>query len=107
MEATQTIWLRDHANRRIRLTEERWNHLVEHPEMVGQLRKLRVTLRSPGLILMSRLDPTVHLYFRPYQRTPVGRKHLMAAVKIGEADVFVLTAFFTDEPTGGTQVWPR
>ena len=106
MEAGNPRWLRDYAGRRIRLTEERWSHILEHPEMRGQLRKLRTALREPVLVLTSRLDPSVHMYFRLYQRTSVGRKYLMVAVKLSEADAFVVTAFFTDEPKGATQVWP-
>jgi len=99
--------IRDYAGRTVRLTAERWQHLVEHSEMVGQERKLRQTLRAPQTVLTSRLDPTVHLYYRFFRKSPVGAKHLMAAVKMLEQDAFVITAFFTDEIKGGSQVWPK
>jgi hypothetical protein len=53
------------------------------------------------------LDSSVHLYYRLYERSPVGRKYLMVAVKIVSDDAFVITAFFTDEPKGGKSVWPK
>jgi len=31
----------------------------------------------------------------------------MVAVKILEDDAFIITAFFTDEVKGGTQIWPK
>ena len=41
------------------------------------------------------------------ERSPVGRKYLMAAVKILSDDAFVITAFFTDELKGGKDIWPK
>ncbi len=55
----------------------------------------------------SRLDSSVHLYYRLSEHSPVGRKYLLAAVKVLSDDAFVVTAFFTDEVTGGENVWPR
>jgi hypothetical protein len=75
--------------------------------MRGQQRKLRTTLRHPERVLQSRVDPLVHLYFRFFRRTPVGQKFLMAAVKIGGSDAFVVTAFFTGEVRGGPVVWAK
>ena len=82
-------------------------HIVEHPEMLGQERKVRTALRAPHKVMTSRLDATVHLYYRLFPRSPVGRKYLMVAVKGLEDDAFVITAFFTDEIKGGRTVWPR
>ena len=98
---------KDYAGRRVRLTEERWRHILEHPEMAGQERKLREVLRAPERVFTSRLDPTVHLYYRFYRRSPVGPKYLMATVKILEQDAFIVTAFFTDELKGGSEIWAR
>lgn len=75
--------------------------------MVGQERKLRRTLREPQTVLTSLLDPSVHLYYRLFQRSPVGPKYLMVAVKMLGRDAFVITAFFTDELKGAKQIWPR
>jgi hypothetical protein len=99
--------IKDYSGRTVRLSAERWQHVVEHSEMVGQERKLRQTLREPQKVLTSRLDSSVHLYYRLYERSPVGRKYLTAAVKMLDEDAFVITAFFTDEIKGGSIVWPK
>ena len=75
--------------------------------MAGQESKLREVLSSPEKVLTSQLDSTVHLYYRFYRESPVGPKYLMAAVKILERDAFVITAFFTDEVKGGSEIWAR
>jgi hypothetical protein len=105
MAATKRI--KDYSGRIVRMTAERWKHVIEHSEMNGQERKLRQTLREPQTVRTSRLDPTVHLYYRFFRRSPVGAKYLLAAVKILGQDAFVITAFFTDEIKGGSQVWPK
>ncbi len=102
---TRTIT--DYRGRNVRLTDERWRHVIEHAEMMGQLRKLRSTLHSPDRVLHSRLDASVHLYYRWFESTTVGSKHLMVAVKDVGADAFVITAFFTDEVKGGSELWAK
>ena len=84
----------DYAIRTVRLTDERLGHIHEHPEMVGQGRRIRETLQKPDVVLASHKDSSVHVYYRHYTRSPAGSKHPMVAVKILEEDAFVITAFF-------------
>jgi hypothetical protein len=103
--ATKTI--KDYAGRVVQLTAERWQHVIEHSEMRGQKHKLRQTWREPHRVLTSRLDSSVHLYYRLYERSPAGWKCLMVAVKVLRDAAFVITAFFTDELKGGKNIWPK
>ena len=104
----KTTWTaKDYAGRVVRLTDERWRHILDHPEMSRQKRRVRETLKEPDMVFTSHRDSSVYLYFRFYPRSPVGRKYLMVAVKILEADAFIVTAFFTDEIKGGSQLWPK
>jgi hypothetical protein len=102
-----TTVITDYRGRKVRLTGERWQHVIEHAEMAGQLPRLRSTLRSPDRVLLSRLDTSVHLYYRRFERTPVTSKHLMVAVKDLDDDAFVITAFFTGEVKGGAEIWAK
>jgi hypothetical protein len=99
--------LTDHQGRVIRLTEERWTHVLEHPEMVGQRARLTETLGEPEVIIATEKDPNVHVYHRLYERTPVTRKYLVVAVKVLDEGAFVLTAYFTSRIRRGTVVWQR
>jgi hypothetical protein len=105
--AERTRGVIDYADRIVRLTNERLRHIHEHPEMVGQERRIREVLRKPDVVYTSHKDASVHVYYRHYPRGPVGSKHLMVAVKILEEDAFVITAFFTDEVKGAEQIWPK
>ena len=89
------------------MTAERLVHIREHPEMIGQERRICEVLKEPDVVYTSHKDASVHVYYRHYERGPVGSKHLLVAVKILEEDAFVITAFFTDEVKGVDQIWPK
>jgi hypothetical protein len=56
-------WFEDVHERRIRLTDERWEHIEsDHPEMFGQLEKISETVLSPDCIIMSKTDDEVELF---------------------------------------------
>jgi len=97
--------LTDCQGRAVRLTEERWAHILDHPEMIGQRERLIETLAQPDLVIATVKDETVHVYHRLYETTPVTRKFLVVAVKMEEDDAFVLTAYFTSRLKKGKIVW--
>jgi len=74
--------LNDVYKRRVRLTDERQKHFVsDHPEMKGQIEKLKQTLRDPEKVVRSRTDSQVELFYRHYDSTPVTQKYLCVVVK--------------------------
>jgi hypothetical protein len=100
-----TLILVDPKGREIRLTSERRDHILEHPEMAGQFERIQETVRMPELISATTADDTVHVYHRYYETTPVTSKFLLVAVKTLEGDAFVLTAFFSRREKKGTVIW--
>ncbi len=105
MSDDDLIILIDHIGRSIRLTRERRAHILEHPEMTGQLERLRETLAQPEVVIATTADASVHVYHRHYAETPVTSKFLLVAVKWMNTDAFVLTAFFSSRQKKGTVVW--
>jgi hypothetical protein len=99
--------LTDYEGRSVRLTDERWRHIEEHPEMVGLGEAVAETLREPEVVIASPSDPLARLYYRFYHRTMVGGKHLCVVVKVREDDAFVETAYLTDRLKKGTVLWPK
>ncbi|MBN2304206.1 MAG: hypothetical protein JXQ72_07010 [Anaerolineae bacterium] len=97
----------DYQEREIRLTSERWQHILDHPEMVGQRERLDEVLVEPDIIIATEKDPSVHVYHRWYDSTPVTKKYAVIAVKMLEDDAFVLTAYFTSRVRKGTTVWQK
>jgi len=99
--------LTDYQDRLIRLTDERWQHILNHPEMIGQRERLVETMADPDFVITTVKDNAVHVYQRLYENTPVTRKYLSVAVKLLDEDAFVLTAFFTSRLKKGTILWQR
>jgi len=90
-------WFKDIHGRQIRLTDEREEHIeADHPEMSGQIDKLRETLRNPDKVIRSFTDPEVELFYKYYDVTPVTKKYLCVIIK----DEFVKSKF-PPPPAGG------
>jgi hypothetical protein len=101
-------WFKDIHGRRIRLTLERREHIeADHPEMFGQIDKIENTLLNPDIIVKSRTDPQVELFYRYYKAALVAEKYLCVVVKILDDDLFIITAYFTDTIRGGEILWER
>ena len=101
-------WFKDIQNRQIRLTYERQEHIEEdHPEMFGQIDKIQDTLSNPDMIVRSKIDQDVELFYRHYSITPVTEKYLCTVVKVLVGDLFIITAYFTDTIIRGEILWER
>jgi hypothetical protein len=98
--------LEDCFGRKVRLTDERLAHILEHPEMIGLAEEVELVLRQPLLVRCSRTDDAVRLFYEFYAETIVGGKWLCVVVKYSESDAFVVTAYLTDKPKAGETVWP-
>ncbi|MCU0784135.1 MAG: DUF4258 domain-containing protein [Verrucomicrobia bacterium] len=98
--------LQDCFGNKVRLTDERLAHILEHPEMTDLAGEIERVLRQPQFVRRSRADETVRLFYEFYLRSIVGGKWLCVVVKYGESDAFVVTAYLTDKPKAGEELWP-
>ena len=99
--------LLDHSGRAIRLTRERLEHILLHPEMAELEAEITESLRQPERVVQSLSDPEAWLYYRRYPTTRAGDKYLCVVVKIRPPDAFVVTAYLTDNVKRGNQLWPE
>jgi hypothetical protein len=90
----------------VRLTDERLAHILEHAEMSGMAAEIERVLLQPQLVRRSRSDETVRLFYEFYTQTIVGGKWLCVVVKYPKNDAFVVTAYLTDKPKAGEDLWP-
>ncbi len=101
-------WLIDIYGRNIRLTDERFAHIEDdHPEMIGQAEKIMETLLQPDIIIKSKTDSEVELFYRYYLITPVSEKYMCIVVKNRRDDIFIITAYFTDTVKKGEVLWDK
>jgi hypothetical protein len=63
-------------------------------------------LLNPQLVRRSRSDEAVRLFYEFYSQIIVGGKWLCVVVKYEEPDAFVVTAYLTNKPKGGEDIWP-
>lgn len=86
----------------IRLTPERWTHIVEsRDELAGMMGDVMGVVESPNWVTRGYRNAKVA--WKGY-----GRKRYLAVVykEIGRRDGFVVTAFFTTKPKRKQQLWP-
>lgn len=91
----------------VTLTSERLNHILEHPEMIGQASEVAQTLENPEQVVVSPTDERVRLFYRLYGGLAIGEKYLCVVVKYGEKGPFIITAYFTDRPKRGRELWRK
>jgi hypothetical protein len=97
----------DYAGRSIRLTDERRDHLLTHPEMMLIEPMLTDAIASPDTVVRSRTDALVRLYYRATITGEFGEKWLCVVIKISSDDAFVITAYLTDRIKPGETIWTR
>ncbi|MGA2231588.1 MAG: DUF4258 domain-containing protein [Tepidisphaeraceae bacterium] len=96
----------DCFGRVVRLTDERLAHILEHAEMRGMEAEIVSVLEKPQWVRRSRSDDAIRLFYEFYARTSVGGKWLCVVVKYLENDAFIVTAYLTDKPKAGEDLWP-
>lgn len=86
--------LRDHEGRLIRLTDERWGHiLLDHSEMANLRWTIGATLESPDIQLPSASDPArVRQLYKEFATLSVSR-YICVVVCFDGDSPFVMTAY--------------
>ena len=75
--------------------------------MSEQIDNINNTLLNPDIIVRSKTDKNVELFYRHYDTTPVTEKYLCVLVKVLLDDFFIITACFTDKIKKGVILWER
>jgi hypothetical protein len=87
----------------IRLTEERWAHIVEnHDELTSRREEVLQAIESPAWVTRGYNGALVA--WKPLRR---GRYLSVIYRELDDGDGFVITAFLTSKPDKKSRVWPR
>ena len=93
----------------IRITDERWTHVVEsHDYMAGNRELVVETVEDPDAIVTGRKGELFAL--RHYHATSISEKHVVVVYREFENDGFLITAFMTSAPETILQkgvIWQR
>ncbi len=90
--------------KRVRTTEKYWQEIttIKHPQILGMLREVELTLIDPDTIRKSKSDENVFLNYRA-----ITKYILCVVVKHFNGDGFVITAYVTGKEKEGTTIWQR
>lgn len=81
----------------IRLTAERWSHIVEaHDYMAGNQDLVFETIESPDCIVQGEKDELIAI--KHYQKTSISEKNVVVVYKETADDGFIITTFMTSKP---------
>jgi hypothetical protein len=95
----------DIFNRRIGLSDERWNHIIDtHPEIKELIKELEGALLDPELIKRSVYNENVVLFYRHYKHIYEG-KYMCIVVRLDER--LIVTAYITDRIKIGDVIWKK
>lgn len=102
------IIVKSKNNVSLRLTKERWNHIIlRHPEMNSQRDLVLETVTEPDLIQQGDFGELIAIRF--YKRTPLTSKYLVVIYKeVMDTDGFIITAYYATKPSERRKtVWKR
>jgi hypothetical protein len=89
----------------IRLTDERWVHIIEeHSELAGMRLDVLDAIVNPSRILMGGAGELLAVREMPFSR------HLIVVYRELQQDGFIITAFITSKVRSldrRTQLWPK
>ncbi|MFN3395536.1 MAG: hypothetical protein ACK4Z9_01915 [Thermodesulfovibrionales bacterium] len=81
----------------IRLTGERWFHIVEaHDYMAGNQDLVFEAIENPDYIVQGEKGESIAI--KHYQKTSISEKNIVVVYKETEEDGFIITAFMTSKP---------
>lgn len=92
----------------LRLTKERWNHIIfRHPEMDGQKDNMLEAVTDPDLIQQGDFGELIAIRF--YNKTPLTSKHLVVIYKeVADTDGFIISAYYVTKPSERRKtLWKR
>ena len=95
------IWVfivSDRFERKIYLSEERWNHIIyEHPDVSEKLYEIEDIIKNPLIIITDEDDESVKYYYKYYKHMKQKAKYLMVAVRYLNGEGYIITSFYTDK----------
>ena len=92
---TNILEVIDKTKRVIYLTDERYKHILKHPEMQNKLEFIRKTLENPLKIMD--FEENVKFYYTYHKNIKSKAKYLRVIVKYLNGNGFIVTAYFVDK----------
>lgn len=86
--------VKDKNGKLVYLTDERYNHILKHPEMQNSLQLIEQTVSNPDKIEKYSIDPAIRFFYTHHKNRKSKARYLRVAVKYLNGEGFVITAYF-------------
>lgn len=82
----------DKTGRKIHLSKDNWDHILEHKYMAQYLEDIKNTLIKPDFISPHKFDPNRRNYYIYYKEK---NRYLLVSVKYLNGEGYIATSFIT------------
>lgn len=90
----RVLEVKDKNSKLVYLTDERYAHILKHPEMQNSLQLIEQTIRNPDKIEKYSIEPSIRFYYTYHKNRKSKARYLRVAVKYLNGEGFVITAYF-------------
>ena len=90
----------DKTGRKIHLSEERYKHILKHPNMQDNLDNIKSTIMNARATRYNEEDEKVIYFYKEFKNKESYERYLLVAVKYLNGEGFIITAFYTNKITG-------
>jgi hypothetical protein len=101
MKDDKVLDITDYSGRQVLLRKETWTHHIQakHPEMLGCLRRVENTLRSPSFVYEDREFEATRLYYRLGAIDRFRHLYLVVVLGLDRRPAQVTTAYVARSPS--------
>ena len=90
----RVLEVKDKNGKLVYLTDERYNHILKHPEMQNSLQIIEQAIRNPDKTEKYSIDSAIRLYYTYHKSRKSKARYLRVAVKYLNGEGFIITAYF-------------
>ncbi len=91
---SRVLEVKDRNGKIVHLTDERYKHILKHPEMQNSFGIIENTIKNPDKMLQYSRDSAIRFYYTHHKNRKSNAKYLRVVVKYLNGEGFVVTAFF-------------
>lgn len=90
----RVLEVKDKNGKLIYLTDERYKHILKHPEMHNSLQLIEQTVKNPDKMVQYLIDSGIRFYYTHHKNRKSKARYLRVVVKYLNGEGFIITAYF-------------
>jgi len=92
------------CHKKIHTTSSYWQKIIKtkHPAIKGKEGEVKITLKHPDQVRVSKIDQNIFLYYKKFER-----KYLCVVTRHQNNRGFIVTAYYTEKIKEGELIWQK